>query len=79
MSLFNPLYFTLAYHTLHTYGLPFIVKVCALAYHLEVCTSSGSAVMHRTKWPTTYTRYFALWMQLHPILRYLCNRLKSTL
>ena len=31
MSLFNPLSFTLAYHTLHTYGLSLIVKVFALA------------------------------------------------
>ena len=37
-----------------------------LAHHLEVCASIGSPVTRRTKWPTTYTRYFALWMQLLP-------------
>ena len=34
-----------------------------LAHHLEVCASIGSPVMRRMKWPTTYTRYFALQMQ----------------
>ena len=40
--------------------------------HLEVCASSGSAqrfVMGRTKWPATYTQYFALGMQLPPALQ----------
>jgi len=47
-------------------------QVCALAHHLEVCASSGSAyrsVMGRTKWPATYTRYFELGMQLSPALQ----------
>ena len=39
-----------------------------LAYHLEVRASIGSPVMCRTEWPTTYTRYFALQMQLRPAL-----------
>ena len=50
----------------------FVVKFCDLAHHLEVCASSGSAycsVMGRTKWPTTYTRYFELGMQLPPALQ----------
>ena len=37
-----------------------------LAHHQEVCASIGSPVMSSTKWPTTYTRYFVLWMQLPP-------------
>ena len=63
-----PLSFTLAYHTFHAYGLSLTVKVCALA----ACSPPWSVclywtpVMHRTKLPTTYTRYFALWMQLLP-------------
>ena len=43
-----------------------------LAHHLEVCASSGSAqqsVIGRMKWPATYTRYFALGMQLPPTLQ----------
>ena len=71
MCSFNPPSFTVAYHTLHIYplyGLSLIVKVCALAAcsHLEVCVSIRSAVMRQMKWPTTYTRYFALWIQLLP-------------
>ena len=68
MSSFNPLSFTLAYHTLHIYGLSLIVNIVLLllAYHLEVCASIGPLVMRRTKWPTTYTRYFTLGTQLLP-------------
>ena len=33
---------------------------------LEVSASIGSPVMHMMKWPTTYTWYFALPMQLLP-------------
>ena len=45
MSSFNPLSFTLAYHTLHTYplyGLFLIVKVCALA----ACSPPGSVCLY---------------------------------
>ena len=49
--------FTLAHHTLHTYGLFFLSKfvLLLLAHHLEVCIPIGSLVMYRTKWPSTYT------------------------
>ena len=41
---FNPLSFTLAYnyHTLHTYGLSLIVRVCALA----ACSPPGSVCLY---------------------------------
>ena len=58
MSSFNPQSFILAYHTLYTYGLSLIVKVCTLvflllAHHLEVCACYAQDKM-------TY--------HLHPIL-----------
>ena len=40
---------------------------CLLTMHLEACAFSGSpqwSVMGRTKWPATYTQYFALGIQL---------------
>ena len=48
------------------------VALALLTMHLEVCASSGSAqqsVMGRTKWPATYTRHFALGIQLPPALQ----------
>ena len=39
---------------------------CCLLTILKCVPSIGSPVMCRTKWPTTYTRYFALGMQLPP-------------
>ena len=42
-------------------------------HQLEVCAFSGCAqtsVTGRTKWPATYTQYFALGMQLTPALRH---------
>ena len=65
MSSFNPLSFTLAYHTLHTYGLSLSQSLysCCLLTTWSV-SSDGSPVMSRTKWSTTYTRYFALRIQL---------------
>ena len=63
MSSFNPLSFTLAYHTLYTYSLSLIVRVCALA----ACSPPGSACPY---WISFYAHdkmaYFALRMQLLP-------------
>ena len=37
-----------------------------LFHHLEVRAYILMLAMCRTKWPATYTRYFAVWMQLLP-------------
>ena len=52
-------------HPSYLYGLSLIVKGCALAA-CSLPASTGSPFMSSTKWPTTYTRYFALRMQLPP-------------
>ena len=42
-------------------------EICAgVGFGSGTETTIGSPVVHRTKWPTTYTRYFALRMQLPP-------------
>ena len=52
--------FTLAYHTLHTYGLSLIVKVCALA----ACSPPGSVCLY---WISCYEQYEMAY-HLYPIL-----------
>ena len=49
MSSFNHLSFTLAYHTLHIYGLSLIVKVCVLA----ACSPPGSVCLY---WISCYAQ-----------------------
>ena len=64
VSLHNPLSFTLAYHTLHTYGRSLIVKVCALA----VCSPPGSAYVPLLDLLLCTGQNGLPWTYMHPTL-----------
>ena len=64
MSSFDPLSFTLAYHTLHTHGLSLSKSLCS--YCLFITWKYWICLMGRIICLATYTHYFAPRMQLTP-------------
>ena len=64
MSSFDPLSFTLAYHTLHTHGLSLSKSLCS--YCLFITWKYWICLMSRMICLATYTHYFAPRMQLTP-------------
>ena len=82
MSLFNPLSFTLAYHSLHTQLWSFsysqtLCSCCLLTTRKCVPLLDLLLCARRNGLPP-YTRYFALWMQVLPRKKHLFMRLCCT-